>query len=235
MQHPTPRSHGEKIALTVGSLTSLAFMPVGAEAGIIHVTGTPITVSLSTPNYTGVDWDIDGTGGADFFLWRSDSSLFLAVGSDSVTGPSPSLGNGLGLVVTHPTRDYQIKNLAAGFMIGATMAAPYRIGLNASDWMTVLHHTNSPGDDLVLGDNLIGFAFKSGADTLYGWAEVSISSGTATINEWAYNDTPGGAIAAGDGGTPAAVPEPSTASLLLIGLGAGGVRAWRRRKQALNG
>ncbi|WP_295887134.1 PEP-CTERM sorting domain-containing protein [uncultured Thiohalocapsa sp.] len=61
-----------------------------------------------------------------------------------------------------------------------------------------------------------------------------------SVCEWAYEDT-GGAINAGDRGTgaavscpsaiPAAAPAPATPLLTLLGLGAMGVQAYRRRRE----
>ncbi len=49
------------------------------------------------------------------------------------------------------------------------------------------------------GDKLIGFRFKAGANTHYGWMKVNLSSDykTLTIKELAYNKTPDAEIAAG--------------------------------------
>ncbi|HYN62927.1 MAG TPA: PEP-CTERM sorting domain-containing protein, partial [Rubrivivax sp.] len=81
------------------------------------------------------------------------------------------------------------------------------------------------------GDNYIGFRFLSGTDMLYGFALLNLdtTNGVATIQKWAYNDTPDGAVHVED---ITAVPEPGTAALALLGLGAGGLRAWRSRRKA---
>jgi hypothetical protein len=83
------------------------------------------------------------------------------------------------------------------------------------------------------GDNFFGFRFLSGGNLLYGVGVINfdLTNGIVTIDRWAYNDTPGGFVhVEAIGGNT--VPEPSTASLALLGLGAGGVRAWRSRKKA---
>ncbi|ADE54241.1 PEP-CTERM sorting domain-containing protein [Coraliomargarita akajimensis] len=81
----------------------------------------------------------------------------------------------------------------------------------------------------------IGFSFDpdgAGAGpTLYGWAELVLSSGgsfgSVTVNRWAYEDS-GAAIVTG------VVPEPESASLGLglLALGAAGVRRWRGAKRS---
>jgi hypothetical protein len=49
-----------------------------------------------------------------------------------------------------------------------------------------------------------------------------------TVHEWAYNDTPGGQISAGQ--TAAAVPEVGAAALVgLVASGAAGAAALRKR------
>ena len=70
----------------------------------------------------------------------------------------------------------------------------------------------------------IGFRFNTPGGLEYGWATINIDPATqrVTISEWAYNNTPN---------APVQVPEPSTAALTLLGLGAAGVRAWRARKK----
>jgi hypothetical protein len=76
----------------------------------------------------------------------------------------------------------------------------------------------------------LGLSFIVSSQEYLGWAELLLDNDTpsATLVSYAYNDQPGEAIAAGDTG----VPEPS--SLTLFALGAAGVLAVRRRKQAKN-
>ena len=69
----------------------------------------------------------------------------------------------------------------------------------------------------------VGFAFQPGmgGSTYYGWANVMFdNTGAGTIYRYAYEDT------AGKGIVTAAVPEPSHAILLLVGLAC---FAFRRR------
>ena len=132
----------------------------------------------------------------------------------------------------------EFQNLALNVVIGPSLGAGYRFGGAGfhSRWVAqsgIVASTAKGFSDGVPG--YIGFQFTDagGSNLYYGWAEITIdASNTAyTINEWAYNSTAGGSILVGETGV-SAVPEPSALSLALIGLGAGGVLAWRRRKQA---
>ena len=86
------------------------------------------------------------------------------------------------------------------------------------------------------GLNYIGFRFTDGASaTRYGWASVfvgpSFTDPSRKIVELWYESEANTAIAVGDtGATSGEVPEPSTTALLAIG--AAGVLALRRRRQA---
>jgi hypothetical protein len=80
------------------------------------------------------------------------------------------------------------------------------------------------------------FTFEDASfNNYYGWLQLdSAVSGSAgpliTLNEWAYDDTPGEFIAAGDTG----VPEPSTMDLTGLAaliLGAAGLRRWRAARK----
>lgn len=75
-------------------------------------------------------------------------------------------------------------------------------------------------------DAYIGLSFPIAGQTHFGWIRVDIdnAAGTFLIKDWAYEDVAGQGIAAG------AVPEPGALSLLAVG--ASGVLAMRRRKQA---
>ena len=78
-----------------------------------------------------------------------------------------------------------------------------------------------------------GFRFEDAANDLhYGWANINFDtvSGTVSITEWAYQSTPDTPIhIAGTGAV--AVPLPTASSLGLLGLGAAGVMAWRKRRK----
>ncbi len=110
--------------------------------------------------------------------------------------------------------------LAAGALIGAD--SPYRDGATVA--------TNFR----VTGTEFLGLRFvndDTGAIN-YGWVEFTTTGNTgfpATINRFAYEDT-GASILAGQ---TAAVPEPGTTAMLgTLGIGAAGLRAWRRRQKA---
>ncbi len=69
-----------------------------------------------------------------------------------------------------------------------------------------------------------------------GWIEVKVSDdGNGYPDEiqllgWAYNDTPGGAINAGQtSDNTSATPEPGITALGLLASGAAGLLAWRKR------
>jgi hypothetical protein len=71
-----------------------------------------------------------------------------------------------------------------------------------------------------------------------GWLELSVQNDPngipteVTVISYAYNETPGGAINAGQ---TSAVPEPSSMVLALLGAGAVGLMALRRAKAAHHG
>ena len=93
-------------------------------------------------------------------------------------------------------------------------------------------------DHLQEGDNYVGFQFDPGTlhasgdwvdsgNVHYGWAilnlDLTTGLGTASITEWAWEDTADTQIYVGD------VPEPS--SLALLAMGAGGLFAYRAAKE----
>ena len=221
-------TRSKKVALAASSLSTLALLPAGAEAGIVFH-NTAIGPNTPTTNNT---WDVDGSGGTTFKL-NGVSSKFNSearLNSDGVRGR--------GLVQKTNQFGSEFQNLALNVVIGPSLGAGYRFGGAGfhSRWVAqsgIVASTAKGFSDGVPG--YIGFQFTDagGSNLYYGWAEITIdASNTAyTINEWAYNSTAGGSILVGETGV-SAVPEPSALSLALIGLGAGGVLAWRRRKQA---
>jgi hypothetical protein len=73
----------------------------------------------------------------------------------------------------------------------------------------------------------LGVEFNDGGGEMYGWVEISYDgSGFVTIDDAAYNSTPGGAINAGQ----TTVPEPAVSAWVGAML-AGSVAAWAARKR----
>lgn len=232
------RSYGEKIALAAGSLASLGLVPGVANAAVVAGTGGPISLSYASPSGASVSWDIDHNGTSDFNLnhWTIWSSHRINLGNQN--GGSA----GFGVVVPTGQPGFGIKNLAQGFTVGPALAAGYGWAVPSNQMMLIFQYTSAIGFgyNLQNGTNYIGFEFNGAGGAHFGWAQVNLDpfNGIVTIQNWAYNDTPGGAVVAGDVGSGSgggsSVPEPTVMSLLLLGLGAGGVRAWRRQKRALN-
>lgn len=93
---------------------------------------------------------------------------------------------------------------------------------------TSLFYSPRASDGVPVGDNLIGFKFSISGNTHYGWAEIEFANDpelSLQVNRWAYKSEPDDPIGAGQ------VPGAGVAALTLLGLGAAGMRQWRKRKE----
>ena len=242
------RSDAEKLALATGSLSALSLMSFGAQADIIY-TANPISINMqhALGIGNGVTWSVDGSH-ATFKLWNAsfngESTFWLRLASNNAS----LLGRGL-VRQNSQGANKSFVNLGAGFVVGPTLAAGYNMGGRTNDRTMLKLFVSTPppaiqnnAKNFTNGVNgYFGFKFTDAglANAYYGWAELNLTgsgySGTMTINRWAYNNVAGQSIKVGQtaGDNPSNVPEPDTLSLTLLGLGAGGVRAWRKRKLAL--
>ena len=222
------RNAGGAAGVSTGLLSALYLLPAVAQAGVVHVTGSPITLSLTDPVGTTVSWDVDGIDGPEFELFRASFGGSQSIHIASVNAAFAPL-NGRGFVGPTLGSD-NVQALQQGFNVGPTLAA-YAWGVSGYRYRNAMYNAGAGaqiGYDMigfVAGqDGYIGFRFNTPGGLEYGWATINIDPATqrVTIREWAYNDTPN---------APVQVPEPSTAALTLLGLGAAGVRAWRARKK----
>lgn len=115
-----------------------------------------------------------------------------------------------------------VSNLSLGASVSAaTATANAGSGEPKFNYTTTGFFAGSVGNFAVDTPGYMGFAFTTSAQTYYGWAKITVTNGSLgmTVNEWAYNSTPGEAISVG--ATASAIPEPSTyaalAGLVVLG------------------
>ena len=101
-------------------------------------------------------------------------------------------------------------NVGAGSSFSGT-TAPSDAYIRTGAYTTWINQSN----------RFIGVKFMVGADTFYGWIRISVSgTNVVTVIDWAYNDTNGTTIAAGDiGGGGLILDANFTASAYVINAG----------------
>jgi hypothetical protein len=113
--------------------------------------------------------------------------------------------------------DYYV-NVEPGTLLGSTITF-------TDEAFGSINHVGVAANQFIQGaSGLLGFSFQeeAGGDTHYAWLRfIPDNSDAGILVDWAYNDAPGESITAG------AVPEPSSAVLLLA---ASGFLAVRRRR-----
>jgi hypothetical protein len=238
------KTYSEKMALAAGSLSALYLLPGVAGAAPVLGPGGPVQLALNAPSGTTVTWDVDGVGGHDFEFFNIGGAIYRTIFLASRTAtPGSAALNGRGFVGPSVNTD-NLLPLQRSFNVGPTLASGYAWGLAPYRYRNAMYgslgnppynvgYDFSTADGFVPGDNFIGFRFLSGGNLHYGWAIINfdVNNGLVTISQWAYETDPDTAIHIADGAA-APIPEPATHTLMLLGFGAAGLLAWRRRKKA---
>ena len=245
----------QKVAATAGAIAVLA-PAADTSADVVYVDNAGISQDLFNGNGNSVHWDIDGDGPAEFSLRIRSSGFYNYNGPSSSFSSGfyniinfasrETFGvqlNGRGLVGQGGNG---VSNLASGVMVGPTLAG-YQWGLSNQSYRSALRFdyqrvvasgstqfslsSAAIGIDFngfagTFSDGFIGFRFEINGQLHYGWAEISFSGNEMSINRFAYEDEAGVGVRVGQTSN---VPEPG--SLGILGLGAAGVLAMRRRKK----
>lgn len=182
------------------ALYAFACLPGRSSAAIVHVDkGLTVPISILEPYLA----DIDGNGVDDFRFFVDAYVSVKPLGLERILGVPVALS-------------IHIQNLTEGVLITGNPDASFK-------WATITQPLSgclfSEGEGTVCDGpfagpgGIFGFEFQIDGQAHYGWARYApnepFSSGY--LLEWAYEDEPGKGIAAG------AVPEPSSALLLLMG------------------
>ena len=213
---------------------SAASIAMGSSANAALIASTTIPAGgLTSPSSPGtINWDIDNDGTDDFRFSIVTSSNTFTYGSLAIV----DLGDAR--IAGPDTNPLFFKKLTAGAKLGtANDALGFNPGARSRSLISTYSSLPFIGvwlrDDggWSLGDTgYFGFKFTSNGNTHYGWAEMTLSSGSlqATINEAWYNDTPDGSVTVGN-----AVPEPAEVGLGLgvLALGAAGLRRMRQHRK----
>ena len=131
------------------------------------------------------------------------------------------------------TQSGGLRKLASGAFISSGAGI-----FNFSDGVVAVHNNSdaSFGNFSAGNSGFAGVDFKTGTvldqKTYYGWVRLVYTGAppnSITAIDWAWETTPGMAIQAGQTVEQSGAPEPGTAALSLLALGAAGVLALRRR------
>jgi hypothetical protein len=207
-------------------------MTTDAGAQIIYHSGSPVTLKApllggtsSAPIPIGPGFDLQaalftsfgfvglaGHGNAKMLL--SGSVVRRLSSGAKISGGSSAFGPGQHYV--------KAANTSGGFQTGAFAASqPGFAGIE--------FNTGGRGTSY----------FPALPELHYGWIRLVYDgiplSGSITAIDWAYDLTPNEAVTAGQTTSVQTdpTPEPGTAALSLLAMGAAGILAWRRRKSAL--
>lgn len=234
------RSFAANAALAAGAASILTAIPVHAEADVVRVSGQPVHVlkEFSGPDLSS-GWDIDGDGIDDANVFGLGLGVGLSGFGMFSSGPGA-------MFLDRDFRSPPFVLTAPRFEVGDTIGGGAGIYSVENGYLAratypftslkILGGFYFP-PELTLGQNCIGFQFRQATGIHYGYADIVIAEvrseamligASLTVRSWAYEDEPDTAIRV------EAVPAPPAAvgALTLLGLGAAGVRSWRRARAA---
>lgn len=168
-----------------------------AKADIVYSGLVNLLVNPGTP----LQVDFDGAGGNDFSL-----NVFADPGDNEIW------------VEGAPNTRFNIGPLSYG--------APITVGNTTSSGYNDLFKDGYTYPWQNTSHGYLGVRFTTSGQQYLGWAELTLDGAnpSATLNSYAYNDTPLGSIYAGQ------VPEPG--SMSLFAAGAAGLAILRRRRKS---
>jgi hypothetical protein len=187
-------------------------LTAGGRADIVYSGQQDITLLPRSP---ADNYGVIFTGGS--------AQIVIVDRKPSLTAVLAAEGNDVGEFVEQ-------SNIVSALVAGTPINSSSTYGL--SDPSYDLTTSASSGGWRGAQDEYMGVTFTEGGSTYYGWIELSVATNIdATILGWAYQNTPGVGILAGDTGVQS-VPEPSTMVMAATALGAFTLVAYRRRRAA---
>ncbi len=216
----------------VGSALAMA---TDAGAQIVQYSGTPPAASLNVPAASFPGFDPFSVGPAVFSLAGNHRS-----GSFGAVGLAASVKAGL---LTNGSNS--VRKLSSGAKISShgllagglhTVKVATVFGLQFGSFSSGV--PGFAGIEFNTGANPASASINNPTKIHYGWVELEFGGSPFPTSieaiSWAYNSVVGAPIMAGQTSADTTTPEPGTAALSLLALGAAGVLAWRRKKAALN-
>lgn len=207
----------------------LCLLAVTAKAQIVYF-GTPVTFSPTPASGAWTRYQFSFSTGTYNSYGESDdaNTPILVSGSQlfrfTIFNNSTD-GNRTGVQLEYGSTGTKVV-ASGGNLTNLSLAASVNSGTATTDagsgpYINWTDGESTNGVFAASTPGYMGFSFVSGVNTYYGWAKITVASDTVglTINEWAYNSTPGAAISVGAGAS--AIPEPSTyaalAGLVVLG------------------
>jgi PEP-CTERM motif len=216
----------------VGSALAMA---TDAGAQIVSYGGTPPAATLTAPPGGTGTAHILSVKGDVFNLAAADFTSLGIVGLEAFgkVGMLVNLSSGVQKLSSKAVISSKAGRFGSSFHRVKLVNGSYQLGsFNASQ-------PRFAGIEFDTGARPSSSSVNNPVKIHYGWIEVEFSGSpdpnSITAINWAYNSVAGQAIAAGETSAPVSTtPEPGTAALSLLAMGAAGVLAWRRKKAALN-